>query len=629
MLEKNLSLKETFDLAVQNHKEKNYKVAEYLYSKLLISKPNHIQTLMFIGTLCAETKNYESAIKYFEKVIKFRPQNALAYNNIGMIHGELGNFTTAITCFKNAITINPNLNDTRNNLCILLRSLTPNQLNEKEVRDLKELFLILYKRNDIDHDDIFRNAKNILFRNKNYEEILKSETVSPLLENINIKSLLNEDLFQLMMQKSLIADSSIEELLIKIRKEILKKIYDDNVEDINAYSNFLLSLSEQCFFNEFMYFQTEEEIKQIKKIRSDVENNKKISEINIAILGSYISLASSQKLEERVLSFKSSNTLFNDLIKIQIYNSKKEQDLKKTIKTNKVVEDEVSQKVRKQYEENPYPRWRYIYKNNKINFLIRLQNQIKPNAINIKLSEKFDNPQVLVAGCGTGRHISIVDSYKNANILAVDLSLSSLAYAKRKAEENNLKNVNFLQSDILNLKNLKKKFDIIESVGVIHHMKDPLKGLKVLLDLLEPHGFLKLGLYSKIARQHINRARDFIKKNNLKTSVEDIRRCRKMIMSEKNDNLLKRVSIGRDFYSTSSVRDLIFHEQEYCFTIPEISQLLSKFKLNFLGFSDPIINSKYYKVYNEDKNNLLENWDKFEKNNPKIFNGMYNFWVKK
>ena len=102
-----------------------------------------------------------------------------------------------------------------------------------------------------------------------------------------------------------------------------------------------------------------------------------------------------------------------------------------------------------------------------------------------------------------------------------------------------------------------------------------------------------------------------------------------MIMSEKNDNLLKRVSIGRDFYSTSSVRDLIFHEQEYCFTIPEIFQLFSKFKLNFLGFSDPIINNKYYKVYNEDKNNLLENWNKFEKNNPKIFNGMYNFWVKK
>ena len=47
-------------------------------------------------------------------------------------------------------------------------------------------------------------------------------------------------------------------------------------------------------------------------------------------------------------------------------------------------------------------------------------------------------------------------------------------------------------------------------------MKDPLAGFKVLLDLLEPHGFLKLGLYSKISRQNIVKAREFIKKKNLK-----------------------------------------------------------------------------------------------------------------
>ena len=32
-------------------------------------------------------------------------------------------------------------------------------------------------------------------------------------------------------------------------------------------------------------------------------------------------------------------------------------------------------------------------------------------------------------------------------------------------------------------------------------MKDPVAGLRVLLNLLETNGFLKLGLYSEIARQ--------------------------------------------------------------------------------------------------------------------------------
>ena len=246
------------------------------------------------------------------------------------------------------------------------------------------------------------------------------------------------------------------------------------------------------------------------------------------------------------------------------------------------------------------------------------------------MENKFDKPHVLIAGCGTGKHLFIADSYLNANILGIDLSLSSLAYAKRKTDEAGLKNINFLQSDILGLKNFKKKFDIIESIGVLHHKKDPSKGLKILLDLLQPHGFLKLGLYSKIARQHIMEAKKIIKKNSFKNNIEDIRKFRDEILNTKNIALLRKISSMRDFYATSSVRDLFFHEQEHYFTIPEISQIISKFNLKFLGFSDSSIKNKYFKIYNDDKKNiLLNNWNNYEKNNPDTFSGMYNFWVKK
>ena len=86
----------------------------------------------------------------------------------------------------------------------------------------------------------------------------------------------------------------------------------------------------------------------------------------------------------------------------------------------------------------------------------------------------------MIAGCGTGKQIFIAQSYLNAKIFAVDLSKKSLAYAKRKVEESKIDNVEFLHADILKLNNLDKKFDIIECVGVLHHMKYPLKGLKVL-----------------------------------------------------------------------------------------------------------------------------------------------------
>ena len=629
MLEKNLSLEEIFDLAIEKHKLKNFKIAEELYNKILIKKPNHIQTIFSLGTLFVETNNLQSAIKLFQKVIRLQPKYALAYSNLGMIYIELKNFASAVVCLKTAIIINPDLTNTRNTLRRLLRYLRPTKLSEKVQQNFKDLFLILYKRNDVDHNDIFENANNVLFSEKNYKEILKDEPKLPLLKNINIKNLIKEDLFLLMMQKSLISDPFIEKILIQIRKEILVS-NNNRIKDINDNFDFIVSLAEQCSLNEHVYIQTENETEKIKILQANLEKNKKINELDVAILGCYVPLNTSEKLKEKLINYKSKNILFNDLIVLQIKEIDKEEQLKATIKSNDNITDEVSKKVRNQYEENPYPRWRHLYTNDRKNFLIGFQNQIKPNKIDVEPNNKFRKPNVLIAGCGTGRHLLIADNYLDANILGVDLSLSSLAYAKRKIEEKGLKNIEFLQSDILNLKNLKRKFDIIESIGVLHHMKDPLKGLKILLDLLKPYGLMKLGLYSKIARQHITYARKFASEKKFKGNIEDIRKCRYEIFNTKNDNLLKKVSLGKDFYTASSVRDLIFNEQEHCFSIPEISKILYKFKLEFLGFSNSFIKNQYSKTYSEDKKNIfLDNWNKYEKINPDTFNSMYSFWVRK
>ena len=42
-----------------------------------------------------------------------------------------------------------------------------------------------------------------------------------------------------------------------------------------------------------------------------------------------------------------------------------------------------------------------------------------------------------------------------------------------KTEELNI-NINYMQADILHLDKLDRQFDIVESVGVLHHMDDPI-----------------------------------------------------------------------------------------------------------------------------------------------------------
>ena len=660
---KNLTTKETFDQAVKNHKKNNLDVAENLYKKILEKDPNHFQSICFLGTLSIQIKNferakkllnkaigiqpnnanvnnnlgivnneledYQKAINYFQKAIKIQPNHANAHNNLGNVFKVLGEHQKAISCYQNAIKINPSNTSIINGLSDLCKLIQLDNITKTNSTSLKELFLFLFRRNNINHTDIFRNAKLLLFIGENDNQVRQiANSDSLLLKNKIIQYLSKEELFLLMLQKSLMTDKFLEKLLTKLRYEILFTLVDSNQNILKEYFDFIVSLAEQCLLNEYVYVQSKKEINHVNQLKNKIVNNKEINELEMAILGCYIPLYTSKNITNKLLDYKSKNILFNDLITMQIKEPLKEIKLVNSIKSFDKIIDSVSKKVREQYEEHPYPRWRYTNKNLPSNFLFKLNNEIKPNKI--EYSNKFVNPNVLIAGCGTGKHITIAERYLNANILGVDLSLASLAYAKRKTEELGFKNIEFLHADILQLKNLNRKFDVIECVGTLHHMKDPLTGLKVLLDLLEPHGFLKLGLYSEIARQHIVKAREFIKKKKFKNTIKDIRNCRESIFNEKKDPLLQKIFHSNDFYSTSSVRDLMFHVKEHRFTIPEISKMLKNLNLEFLGFLNLLIKIKFSKFFPNDKKNIsLDNWNQFEISNPDTFSNMYQFWVRK
>ena len=696
MNKKNLSIEETFTLAVQNHKKNNFEIAQDLYEKILKISPDHFKVIFLLGTLSAQTKNFDKAKQLLQKATQIQPNNADAHNNLGsaqketgenqkainsyekaiqinsnyanthnnlgVVLKEVGKYKKAISCFEKAIQINPNYVEAHNklggllielgryhealecyrkqisinpqqtnainNLGVLLRLVRLKNITQENKKNLKELFLFLFRRNDISHADIFTNAKLVLFSEENYSKIRQIDISKTLLENPIIKNLMKEELFLLMLQKCLIVDHFLEKILTKLRYEILLTSITPNKNILLKNFEFIISLTEQCFFNEYVYAQSKKEIDYITQLKNKIENNKKINELEIAILGCYIHLYSSENIINKLLNYKSKNILFNDLITMQIKEPLKEKELVNSIRSLGKISDVVSKKVRDQYEEHPYPRWRHAYKNLPHNFLIKLNNQIKPNSVEI--NNKFDKLSVLIAGCGTGSHVCIVEDYLNAKILAVDISVSSLAYAKRKTEELGFKNIEFLHADILQLKNLNKKFDVIESVGVLHHMKNPMKGIKILLNLLKPHGFMKLGLYSEIARQDITKVREFIKKNKFKNTIEDIRSCRQKIINEKKDKILQKICNRRDFYSTSSVKDLTFHVQEHCFTLPQISKILLDSNLEFLGFTGNLIKNKYSKLYPSDKKNIsFIKWNKFEISFPETFMGMYNFWVRK
>ena len=88
--------------------------------------------------------------------------------------------------------------------------------------------------------------------------------------------------------------------------------------------------------------------------------------------------------------------------------------------------------------------------------------------------------------------------------------------------------------------------------------------------------------------------------------------------------------MSSDFYSMSTLRDLLFHVQEHRFTIPQIEANLTQLGLVFCGFEHPPTVQKFQsRNLTENAVYDLEKWDAFEKENPREFVGMYQFWCQK
>jgi ubiquinone/menaquinone biosynthesis C-methylase UbiE len=238
--------------------------------------------------------------------------------------------------------------------------------------------------------------------------------------------------------------------------------------------------------------------------------------------------------------------------------------------------------------------------------------------------------EILVAGCGTGRHAieAAASRYESSKILAIDLSLSSLAYAKRKCIEYGIQNIEFLQADILSLSMLNRKFDVIESVGVLHHMHDPMAGWTILRNCLKPGGLMKIGLYSEVARADIVKIREEIDNSGIGDSPREVRSIRDLILKSDKEHHKAAVRRFIDFYTMSEVRDLLFHVKEHRFTISEITECLSELGLTFCGFEvDDHLASNFKLKYTKPSDLFnLDYWRLFEEEVPHAFASMYQFW---
>jgi SAM-dependent methyltransferase len=426
-----------------------------------------------------------------------------------------------------------------------------------------------------------------------------------------------------------ICDSELERALTGIRAIFLAAAAEGPVVPTeDGLLRFFCALARQCYINEYVFDANEEEIAAAGRLRERLTRAIASGEpvpvlwlIAAAMLFPLHTLPGAVLLLERSWS-----PAVAALLTQQVREPLEERRLGASIEQSTAIADEVSLAVKRQYEENPYPRW------------VRPAPAPEPRTMAeyfgdwVVPGSQRERIEVLVAGCGTGQNlVETARQFKNAQVLAIDLSLSSLSYAKRQALALGLSHITFAVADILALDRSQARFDVIDASGVLHHMADPWTGWRNLLALLRPGGFMRVGLYSRLGRADVNAARAFVAERGHRPSADGIRRSRQDILALPAGTAARNVADYLDFYSTSECRDMLFHVQEHQMTLPEIARFLEEAGARFLGFVlDPgALRGFHARFPQEGSAGDLALWHQYETDHPATFAGMYQLWLRK
>ncbi len=655
-------------LAVTAHKAKAFKEAESYYRAILRALPADPWTLNYLGLTFHAQGQQDQAKEVLEKAVRASPQHIEAWINLANVELALGNLDACERVLKAALEKNAgatqltiklaNLLSTKGNALEALALLTSTAFHRPDDTALLQAWGAAFIQavplpHDARIDALICHVLSLpstwassyarpVYRYLNKHPVIMDWMARQLSPEAGLSGFYEDAATALsviqplirMMALSSAIDVDHEAFFTSLRRQQLEEVSNPS-PNAAALHPFSIALAQFCFNNDYVFFETAEEKAQLASLKAAIENSVAPGEIDwrrVVCFCSYRPLTD-LSVAERIAQPPHHEAL-QDLVNQQFAEPAAEGKIKPTVAKLRPIEDRVSQKVQGMYESSPYPRWT---KPCVVNPVASFAQALAIDGLSGLSQDRPIDAQtrILVAGCGTGQHSMLTGGrYRPAQVTAVDLSLPSLAYAVRKSRECGLTNIDFFQGDLLDVGHLSQQFDLIESQGVLHHMEDPMRGWKALVDVLRPGGLMKIGLYSRRARKTIFDLRDRYAQEGIIPGADEVRAIRRDIIARANsgDANMQLFLTIRDFFSLNETIDLLFHLQESVYSPVEIAAMIETLGLRFIGMCLPQNNFRtiFLAEHGADADlTSLRQWDAFEQRHPNAFIGMLTFWVMK
>ncbi|MBD2462119.1 class I SAM-dependent methyltransferase [Oscillatoria sp. FACHB-1407] len=205
-----------------------------------------------------------------------------------------------------------------------------------------------------------------------------------------------------------------------------------------------------------------------------------------------------------------------------------------------------------------------------------------------------DKVRILDAGCGTGVGTEyLVHLNPHAEVVGIDLSAGALEVAQERCRRSGADRAQFHHLSLYDVEQVPGTFDLINCVGVLHHLPDPIRGIQALAPKLAPGGLMHIFVYAELGRweiQLMQQAIALLQGDQRGDYRQGVKIGREIFASLPPDNRL--VKREQERWSLENQRDECFadmyvHPQETDYNINTLFDLIDAAGLEFIGFSNP------------------------------------------
>jgi len=201
--------------------------------------------------------------------------------------------------------------------------------------------------------------------------------------------------------------------------------------------------------------------------------------------------------------------------------------------------------------------------------------------------------RILVAGCGTTQAAYTAYMNRYDDVIGIDLSEASLAHERFLQDRHKLQNLKLFRGDLLDVAELRTRFDLIICSGVLHHMADPGAGLSALRDVLEPEGVMVLMVYGQAPRVGVYMLQDAFRRIAIPATPQGVTQVREILAElPPYHSAQPYIGVARELEHDSAMVDTFLHPQDRAYTVPQVLDLVESAGLEFQNWLD---NAEYWR----------------------------------